>query len=228
MDAANTTERARVLLADDHVLVAQGVEMLLLECFCNIRLVTDGESLVDAVLRDPPDVIVSDISMGGMSGLDAMRVLRGQEVDVPFVFLTMHADPELAAEAIESGASAYVLKSSAGDELVRAIFEVLAGRTYVTPTLAARTIRASAHRAQGAQAAARGAPEATLTQKQREILARVAQGLRSKQIAFELGLSVRTVESHKYAIMQEFGVHSTVELVRKAAHAGLIAIDAPP
>src|SRR5690349_13733365 len=141
MDAANTTERARVLLADDHVLVAQGVEMLLLECFCNIRLVTDGESLVESVVRDPPDVIVSDISMAGMSGLDAMRVLRGQGIDVPFVFLTMHADPELAAEAIESGASAYVLKSSAGDELVRAIFEVLAGRTYVTPTLAARTIR---------------------------------------------------------------------------------------
>ncbi|WP_036168463.1 response regulator transcription factor [Noviluteimonas dokdonensis] len=228
MDAANSSERARVLLADDHVLVAQGIEMLLLECFCNIRIVSDGQSLVDEVRRDPPDVIVSDISMTGMSGLDAMRALRGDGIEVPFVFLTMHADPELAAEAIEGGASAYVLKSSAGEELVRAIFEVLAGRTYVTPTLAARTIRASAHRAHGGQSAARSMPDAALTQKQREILARVAQGLRSKQIAFELGLSVRTVESHKYAIMQEFGVHSTVELVRKAAHAGLIAIDAPP
>jgi len=228
MDAANSSERARVLLADDHVLVAQGVEMLLLECFCNIQIVSDGESLVATVKRDPPDVVVSDISMAGMSGLEAMRAVRAMGIEVPFVFLTMHADPELAAEAIEGGASAYVLKSSAGDELVRAIFEVLAGRTYVTPTLAARTIRASAHRAHGAPSASRSTPDAALTQKQREILERVAQGLRSKQIAFELGLSVRTVESHKYAIMQEFGVHSTVELVRKAAHAGLIAIDAPP
>ena len=225
---ATSTERAHVLLADDHVLVAQGLEMLLLECFCNIRIVSDGESLVAAVEREPPDVVVSDISMAGMSGLDAMRALRGLGHEVPFVFLTMHADPELAAEAIEAGASAYVLKASAGEELVRAIFEVLAGRTYVTPTLAARTIRASAHRAHAVGASMRGGGETTLTQKQREILARVAQGLRSKQIAFELGLSVRTVESHKYAIMQEFGVHSTVELVRKAAHAGLIAIDAPP
>jgi DNA-binding NarL/FixJ family response regulator len=227
MDTASS-ERARVLLADDHVLVAQGVEMLLLECFCNIQIVTDGESLVEAATREPPEVIVSDISMGKMSGLEAMRALRALGIDTPFVFLTMHADPELAAEAIEAGASGYVLKSSAGDELVRAIFDVLAGRTYVTPTLAARTIRASAHRAHATPGAGRASTDAALTQKQREILTRVAQGLRSKQIAFELGLSVRTVESHKYAIMQELGVHSTVELVRKAAHAGLIAIDAPP
>jgi DNA-binding NarL/FixJ family response regulator len=145
-----------------------------------------------------------------------MRAVRALGFEVPFVFLTMHADPELAAEAIQAGASGYVLKSSAGDELVRAIFEVLAGRTYVTPTLAARTIRAGVERA-----------GTGLTLKQREILARVAQGLRSKQIAYELGLSVRTVESHKYTIMQELGVHSTVELVRKAAQVGLIAIDVP-
>jgi DNA-binding NarL/FixJ family response regulator len=216
MNAASASDKARLLLADDHVLVAQGLERLLLECFCYIDIVRSGEALVEAVQRDAPDVVVADISMEGMSGLDAMRKLRSLGFDVPFVFLTMHADPELAAEAIQSGASAYVLKASAGEELVRAILEVLAGRTYVTPTLAARTIRAGAGRA-----------GVGLTQKQREILVRVAQGLRSKQIAFELGLSVRTVESHKYTIMQELGVHSTVELVRKAAQAGLIAIDAP-
>ena len=216
MNAITASEKARLLLADDHVLVAQGLEMLLLECFCHIEIVRSGEALVESVQREPPDVVVADISMEGMSGLDAMRTLRALGHEVPFVFLTMHADPELAAEAIQSGASAYVLKASAGEELVRAILEVLAGRTYVTPTLAARTIRAGAGRA-----------GAGLTQKQREILVRVAQGLRSKQIAFELGLSVRTVESHKYTIMQELGVHSTVELVRKAAQAGLIAIDAP-
>ena len=272
MNAMTASEKARLLLADDHVLVAQGLERLLLECFCHIDIVRSGEALVESVRHAPPDVVVADISMEGMSGLEAMRTLaggrddagpadvllldihlpgrsgldvmhtlkdegnpikvlvvsmypedqyamralRGLGHDVPFVFLTMHADPELAAEAIQSGASGYVLKASAGEELVRALLEVLAGRTYVTPTLAARTIRAGAGRAGGG-----------LTQKQREILVRVAQGLRSKQIAFELGLSVRTVESHKYTIMQELGVHSTVELVRKAAQAGLIAIDAP-
>jgi len=178
--------------------------------------VRSGEAIVEAVERDAPDIVVADISMEGMSGVDAMRVVRERGFDTPFLFLTMHSDPELAAEAIQSGASGYVLKASAGDELVRAILEVLAGRTYVTPTLAARTIRAGAERT-----------GAALTQKQREILVRVAQGLRSKQIAYELGLSVRTVESHKYTIMQELGVHSTVELVRKAAQAGLIAIDTP-
>src|SRR4249919_399326 len=180
-------ERARLLLADDHVLVAQGRERLLLECFCRIETVRSGEAVVEAVERDAPDIVVADISMDGMSGVDAMRVLRERGFDTPFLFLTMHSDPELAAEAIQSGASGYVLKASAGDE---------------------RT-------------------GAGLTSKQREILVRVAQGLRSKQIAYELGLSVRTVESHKYTIMQELGVHSTVELVRKAAQAGLIAIDVP-
>ena len=216
MHEGASPERARLLLADDHVLVAQGLERLLLECFCSIETVRSGEAVVEAVERDAPDIVVADISMDGMSGVDAMRVLRERGFDTPFLFLTMHSDPELAAEAIQSGASGYVLKASAGDELVRAILEVLAGRTYVTPTLAARTIRAGAERA-----------GAGLTSKQREILVRVAQGLRSKQIAFELGLSVRTVESHKYTIMQELGVHSTVELVRKAAQAGLIAIDTP-
>jgi DNA-binding NarL/FixJ family response regulator len=213
---ASCPEKARLLLADDHVLVAQGIEMLLLECFWRVDSVRSGEAIVEAVQHDPPDVVIADISMAGMSGIDAMRAVRALGFEVPFVFLTMHADPELAAEAIQAGASGYVLKSSAGDELVRAIFEVLAGRTYVTPTLAARTIRAGVERA-----------GTGLTLKQREILARVAQGLRSKQIAYELGLSVRTVESHKYTIMQELGVHSTVELVRKAAQVGLIAIDVP-
>ena len=228
MDAANSSERARVLLADDHVLVAQGVEMLLLECFCNIQLVSDGESLVAAVQRDAPDVVVSDISMGRheRTGSDAHRARLG--IDVPFVFLTMHADPELAAEAIERRREC-VCPEIVGRRRVGARDPGSPGGTDLRDADARRAHdpckRASRARS---PSASRATPDAALTQKQREILSRVAQGLRSKQIAFELGLSVRTVESHKYAIMQEFGVHSTVELVRKAAHAGLIAIDAPP
>jgi DNA-binding NarL/FixJ family response regulator len=212
---ACSPDKARLLLADDHVLVAHGVERLLLECFGQVTVVSTGEALVASVLASPPDVVVADISMTGISGLDAMRTLRASGVDVPFVFLTMHAEPQLAAEAIRAGACGYVLKTSGGDDLVRAIQEVLAGRTYVTPTLAVTTIRA------------RNPDEARLTSKQRTVLACVAQGLRSKQIAHALGLSVRTVESHKYTIMQELGVHNTVELVRKATRAGLIEVDAP-
>ena len=96
MNAMSASDKARLLLADDHVLVAQGLERLLLECFCYIDIVRSGEALVESVQREPPDVVVADISMEGMSGLDAMRMLRSLGIEVPFVFLTMHADPELA------------------------------------------------------------------------------------------------------------------------------------
>ena len=201
----------RLLLADDHVLVAQGIERLLLECFPQVDTVRSGADVVEAVQRGGIDLVISDISMEGMSGIDALREVRRAGYDTPFVFLTMHASPEVAAEAIRAGASGYVLKTSAGEELVRAISTVMSGRTYVTPTLAARAI-----------AGATPAAGPNLTGKQRDILVRVSQGLRSKQIAFELGLSVRTVESHKYAMMQELEVHSTVELVRKASRLGLV------
>ena len=202
-----------LLLADDHLLVAQGVERLLMECFGDVRLVQSGEALVAAVQTAEPDVVISDITMEGISGIDAMRQLRELGHQTPFIFLTMHGSPEMASEAIQAGGSGYVLKHSAGEELVRAVQEVLAGRTYVTPTLAVRTISASA------------TPRTShaLTDKQSDILHRVARGLRSKQIAWELGLSVRTVESHKYTIMQVLGVHSTVDLVRKASRLGLIS-----
>ncbi len=200
----------RVLVADDHLLVAQGVERLLLECFETVELVSSGEDLIASVRRERPDVVVTDISMAGVSGIDAMKILRQEGYAMPFVFLTMHSDSLIAAEAVKAGASGYILKTSAGDELVRAIREVVAGRTYVTPTLAVHAIISSERQ------------HYNLTDKQHRILQFVAKGLRSKQIAYELGVSVRTVESHKYAIMQELGVHDTVELVRKAEQEGLI------
>lgn len=201
----------RLVVADDHVLVAQGIERLLLECFQSVELVSSGEALIDSVRREQPDVVITDISMAGVSGIDAMKSLRQEGCMTPFVFLTMHADSMVAAEAVKAGASGYILKSSAGEELVRAIREVVAGRTYITPTLAVHAIISSVRQ------------HYNLTDKQQRILQFVAKGLRSKQIAYELGVSVRTVESHKYAIMQELGVHGTVELVRKAELEGLIS-----
>ncbi|WP_312236168.1 response regulator transcription factor [Stenotrophomonas sp.] len=200
----------KVVVADDHMLVAQGIERLLMDCFDSIVLVSSGEELVETVRRDPPDVIVADISMPGISGIEAMRMVHEEGYAMPFVFLTMHDESSMAAEAIRAGARGYILKSSAGDELVRALNGVMDGQTYVTPTVAVNAIVCSGRR------------QYSLTDKQLRILEYVALGLRSKQIAYELGVSVRTIESHKYAIMQELGVHGTLELVRKAEQEGLI------
>ena len=201
----------RILIADDHLMVAQGVERLLVQDHREVIVVDSGEALIERVAAGGIDIVISDISMRGVNGLEAMRQLHALGHHVPFIFLTMHSEFRVAAEAMRCGASGYLLKSAAGDELLRALAEVLGGRTYVTPTLAGSTLTMASSVVQ---------PE--LTEKQRQILLQVARGLRSKQIAYALGISVRTVESHKYSIMQALGVHGTVELVRRAEQMGLI------
>jgi DNA-binding NarL/FixJ family response regulator len=202
--------QVRLLVADDHILVAQGIGQLLQPHFPHVRIVDSGEALMSALMSDTYDVVITDVSMSGMSGIEAMQQARQAGCTVPFIFLTMHGGAAISADAIRSGASGYLLKTSAGEELVRAVREVLAGRTYVASDIALRAIHGERQ------------PSVILTDKQQRILEHVARGLRSKQIAYELGLSVRTVESHKYTIMQEFGVHGTVELVRRAEELGLI------
>jgi DNA-binding NarL/FixJ family response regulator len=200
------------VLADDHILVAQGIERLLMNSFESIVLVADGEKLIETIERDPPDVVVADISMPGISGIDAMKLMMEQGCNVPFVFLTMHDEPPLAVEALRAGARGFVLKSAAGEELICAIRAVLDGNTYVSASVAAHAIGHSAK------------PHYTPTDKQLRVLELLALGLRAKQIAYELGISVRTVESHKYAMMQELDVHGTLELVRKAEAIGVIPL----
>lgn len=201
----------RVLVADDHAMVGEGVVRLLRDRFDEVQLVLSGEQLLHAARAGGIDIIVTDISMEDMTGIDAMRLLRAEGISTPFVFLSMHHSCAIVSEALRAGAGGYVLKSAAGDELLHAIDEVLAGRVYLASGLAAMALTSSG----------RG-ERYTLTDKQRRILDWVAQGLRSKQIAYELGVSVRTVESHKYAIMQLMGVHGTLELVRRAHQLGLI------
>jgi DNA-binding NarL/FixJ family response regulator len=206
--------RARVLLADDHKIVADGLVSLLKEHFDLVGTVGDGGALVEAARRLRPDVIVTDIAMPGLSGLDALRRLKSERLTVKCIFLTMHADAQLATEAFRAGASGYVLKQSAGDELIASIHEVLQGRTYLTPLITKDVLTSLTLPADE--------PAVTLTPRQREVLRLIAEGKRMKEIAASLKLSTRTVETHKYDMMQTLGVQSTAELVRYAMRHGLV------
>lgn len=207
--------RARVLLADDHTVVAQGLASLLREEFELVGIVGDGEALLDTAQRLQPDVIVADMAMPVMDGLEALHRLKAVRLDAKVIFLTMHADAQLATEALRAGASGYVLKNSAGEELITAIWAALQGQTYLTPLIAQDVIT-------GLMAPEKHAT-VTLTPRQREVLRLIAEGRRMKEIAALLQLSARTVETHKYDMMRSLGVQSTAELVRYAIHLGLVA-----
>lgn len=200
----------RLVFADDHRMVAEGIERLLEDTYDLVALVEDGGSLLEAIRREWPDIVLSDINMPGGNGIEVLKTLRAGGDHTPFVFLTMHAEAALAAMAMRAGANGYVLKMSAGDELLLALREVLAGSTYVTPSLDLHSTSRPPNELR------------ELTPKQREVLRLVGRGLRSRQIADQLGLSTRTVEAHKYMIMQILGVHSTVELVRRSEDLGLL------
>jgi DNA-binding NarL/FixJ family response regulator len=202
--------KPKLIIADDHRMVAEGVQHILDEDFDLLDIVSDGEELIDAVQRLQPDLVVADINMPRCNGMDALKRLRKEGVETPFVFLTMHMEPALAVAALRAGARGYILKNSAGEDLRNAAQQVMSGGTYVTPALGARYIS-------GQMADMRN-----LTAKQLQVLRLVGSGLRSKQIALQLGLSVRTVEAHKYTMMQVLGVHSTLELVRRAEDLGLL------
>ena len=200
--------RPRIILADDHAMVADGLARIVVEIGDVVATVHDGVTLVDAARRLHPDLVVSDITMPGMSGIDAMRQLKSEGSTARFIFLTIHTEARLAAEALRAGASGYLLKHSAGEELLTAIRTVLEGRTFLTPMVTREVLQNLS------------APEANagpkLTPRQREVLRRIAQGERLKEIAFALGISVRTVEDHKYQLMRTLGVESTADLVRFA------------
>ena len=207
----------RVLLADDHAVVAQGLESLLKKSFDLLGVVHDGHALVDAAEKLRPDVIVTDISMPGLNGLDAIRQIRAHRPATKIVVLTMHRDTQLAVEAFRAGASGYVLKVSPAEELIRAIAEVAEGRGYVTSLLAKDLITILLE-ARGQLAG--GAP---LTPRQREVLQLVAEGRTMKEVASILNISPRTAESHKYEIMQVLGVETTAALIQYAIRLKLVA-----
>ena len=201
--------RTTVLLADDHTILTEGLAGLLAKHeFDVVGSVGDGHQLIDAAKRLRPDVIVTDLSMPGLTGLDVLARLQAEQVESKVIILTMHDDADVASLAMRGGASGFLLKESAGDELVAAIRQVLQGRVYLTPALT-RDVMA---RMSGSS----GATEPQLTVRQRDVLRLIVKGQRMKEIAANLGLSVRTVETHKYEMMEVLGLHSTAELVRYA------------
>ncbi len=201
--------RPRVLLADDHALLLGAFEKLL-SAECDIvGQVSDGRALITAAESLRPDVIVLDISMPGLNGLDAGRRIKQQQRQVKLVFLTMNEDHDLAAEAFRAGASAYLLKRSAASELAVAIREVMAGRTYITPLVAEGLVGSLLD-------AVANRPGAELTSRQREVLQLLAEGRSMKEVGSVLNLTPRTVAFHKYRMMQQLGVKSTAELIQYA------------
>ena len=209
----------KVLLADDHKIVAQGLESLLKDSFNFVGTVSDGRALLEAAIRLKPDVVVTDISMPLLNGLDAVRQFRSNGVEAKVVFLTMHADANLAAEAFRAGGSAFLLKQSAGDELVQAIHEILQGRAYLTPLITKDMITVLM------EAREEKTEEGKLTPRQREVLQLIAEGKTMKEVASILNISARTAETHKYEMMQVIGVKTTAELIQHAIRLRLVNIE---
>jgi DNA-binding NarL/FixJ family response regulator len=214
----NAMKRARVLLADDHRILAEGLRSLLEPEFELVEIVEDGRTLVTRAKELFPDVIVADITMPLLNGIEAVRQLKKAGVSAKVVFLTMHQDVTYAARAFELGASGFVLKHSAPSELVTAIREALAGRTYVTPLIAGELMQAYRDGAVKEQD-----PTTELTPRQREVLQLFAEGRSAKEIAAILHISPRTAEFHKASIMKLLGIRTTAELAQYAVRHGIIS-----
>jgi DNA-binding NarL/FixJ family response regulator len=209
-------DKPRLLIADDHKIFVEGMKRLLSADFDIAGVAEDGRKLVAAAEKLRPDVIVADISMPMLNGIDAVRQIKKAHPEITVVFLTMHPDAAYAVSAFKAGGSGYVLKNSAPDELITAIREGLQGRTYVTPLIAGKLMHAY-------ESGAHTAPETaiTLTSRQREVLQLLAEGHSAKDIAAILNISVKTVEYHKYRMMEDLGIKTTAELVRYAVKQGI-------
>jgi len=208
-----------LLLADDHAIVIDGLRRLLQADFELIATVGDGWSLLETAGRLKPDVIVADVSMPSLNGIDAVRRLRKVSVHSKVVFLSMHMDIEIATEALRAGASAYVLKHSATEALSHAIWAVLKGEIYVSPRIAKDVLANLLECSQRTEMLA-----INLTQREREVLQLVAEGRTIRGIAEILQIAVRTVVFHKCNIMDKLGLRTTADLTQHAIKRGLISI----
>ena len=211
--------KIRVLLADDHKIVLEGLKSLLEPEFDLVGIVEDGRALVKEAERLHPDVIVADISMPLLNGIDAVLQIKKTDDRIKVVFLTMHPEVAYATKAFEAGASGYVLKRSASRELITAINDAMKERTYVTPMIAGELLHSYKKTQPGQDLFKK-----KLTHRQDEILQLLAEGHSAKEIANILHISPRTVETHKYNMMQELKLKTTADLVKYAIKQGIISI----
>jgi len=209
-------KRIRVLLADDHRIVAEGLKRLVESEFELVGMVEDGRALLAAAAELKPDVIISDISMPELNGVEALEELKKVNPDVRLVFLTMHHNTAYARRAMDAGALGYVLKHSATEELIMAVRAASMGQTFVSPAIAGDLMQAMRD---GDEAGAD--PVTKLTLRQREILRLLVDGHSAKVIAARLDISARTVEFHKYSMMETLGVSSSADLIRIALQSGV-------
>lgn len=213
--------RPRILMADDHSIVLAGLKKLVETEGEVVGTVEDGRALVEEAKKLRPDIILLDISMPLLNGLDAARQLTKVVPECKLVFLTMHATPAYAMEAFKAGASGYLIKRSATFELKQALQAVMRGQHYMTPLITKDVLAATL---QPTEETKHKRPPAVLTPRQREVLQLVAEGKGTKEIARILNISVKTVEFHKFRIMDELDLHSTAELTRYAIAEGLVSL----
>lgn len=215
-----STASKRLLIADDHTMFAEALRVYLEKTYTVVGVVSNGQAMVQEAMKASPDVIIADVGMPILNGLDAARRIKAAAPAIKFVFLTMQDDPNLAAAALELGPIAFVLKHSGGPELLKAIDHVLHGRPYLTPKLRAEDWAATKVRARQYSK--------ELTSRQREIVQMFAEGRAMKEIAGLLDLSEKTVEFHKHHIMESFNIRSNADLVMFALKRNLISVTPEP
>ena len=208
-------KKIRILLADDHKIITDSLKSILEPSYKVVGVVEDGHMLVREAARLLPDVIIVDISMPILNGLDAVRQIKKEGIESKIIFLTMHPDVIYASNALNVGALGYVLKHSAHSELQQAVEKVLLGEIFITEKIAKELENVSHSRQNSLR---------KLTTRQREVLQLLAEGKSAKEVADILFLSPRTVEFHKYSIMKELGVRSSAELVQYSIKHGVINI----
>lgn len=208
--------KPRIVVADDHTLLVEAFEKLLSPECTVVATVADGRALLAAVDECRPDVVVLDVGMPLLNGLDAARQIKRTHPSTRLIFVTMNEDPDIAAEAFRAGASAYLLKRSAGSELLTAIREAMQGRSYVTPLVT--------HGMLGSLMTASPDRPHRLTPRQREVLQLTAEGKSMKEVAAVLNVTPRTVAFHKYRMMEQLNLKSNAELVQYAIRHRVIEI----
>jgi DNA-binding NarL/FixJ family response regulator len=207
----------RVVIADNHVIFRQGLVQLL-QSAQDISVVGeagDGNETLALIVRDKPDIVILDITMPGIDGFEVFQKIKSMGINTKVIFLTMHKDPNIAKRAIQSNAEGYVLKDNAFEDLLYAIRAVSSGGTFISPSVSDKILR---------EYPAKDKELQILTAREREILCLIASGLTNKQIANQLFISIKTVETHRTNIMQKLNAHTTAELVRYAIKIGLLEI----